>query len=80
MKMTRYWHLFYRCDRHNEYQHFKDSVPASTGGQKWKHKNHMDEARRQNYRARHGALKCANSMLCINMKYSPAWFSYYFLR
>mgnify|MGYP001181122024 CR=1 FL=1 len=64
---------------HKEYQHYKDSVPASLGGQKWKHKNHMDAARRKNYRARHGALVCSNGVLCINIKYSPAWFSYYFL-
>lgn len=64
---------------HRDYEHYKDSVPASLGGQKWKHKNHMDTERRRRYRARHGALRCHDGTLCKDIKYSPAWFSWHFL-
>lgn len=64
---------------HRDYEHFRDAVPASLGGQRWKHKNHLDPARRKNYRQRHGALMCSDGRPCIAKRYSPAWFSYYFL-
>jgi len=64
---------------HKDYEHFKDSVPKSLGGGKWSHKDHGDKARRSSYRSRHGALKCKDGKRCIEKKYSPAWFSYYFL-
>jgi len=64
---------------HKDYQHYKDSVPKNKGGGLWTHKNHMDKARRKSYRARHGGLYCKNGRKCITVKYSPAWFSYYFL-
>ena len=64
---------------HRDYQHYKDSVPTRLGGGLWSHKNHMDKSRRQNYRRRHGGMKCKDGTKCINKKYSPAWFSYYFL-
>lgn len=61
------------------YEHYKDSVPKSLGGGKWSKKDHKDKSRRKNYRKRHGARFCNNGKRCINVKYSPAWFSYYFL-
>jgi len=64
---------------HKDYQHYKDSVPKSMGGGIWSKKDHKDPDRRASYRARHGALKCKNGTKCITVKYSPAWFSYYYL-
>lgn len=64
---------------HKNYQHYKDVVPKSMGGGKWTRKNHLDPQRRANYRKRHGGLRCKNGTQCISVKYSPAWFSYYFL-
>jgi len=61
------------------YEHYKDSVPKNLGGKIWSHKDHLDPIRRKNYRTRHGSLKCKNGKKCISIKYSPAWFSYYFL-
>lgn len=64
---------------HRDYQHFRDSVPKRAGGGKWAHKDHGDKRRRKNYRARHAALRCKDGTPCISRRYSPAWFSYYFL-
>lgn len=61
------------------YEHYKDRVPKHAGGQNWSHLDHRDQKRRHRYRARHGALKCKNGQTCIDIKYSPAWFSYHFL-
>lgn len=61
------------------YQHYKDNVPTSLGGGLYASKNHNDKKRRDSYRARHGALRCKDQSLCKDQKYSPAWFSYYFL-
>lgn len=61
------------------YQHYKDSVPKNKGGGIWSSENHLDEARRASYHARHGALRCKNGVRCIEVEYSPAWFSYHFL-
>lgn len=61
------------------YQHYKDVVPKRLGGGIWSKKDHLDRERRKNYRRRHGALKCKNGKKCISIRYSPAWFSYYFL-
>lgn len=57
----------------SEYQQYKDSVPVDLGGGLWSFADHLDPIRRQSYRARHGAKGYQN------VKYSPAWFSYYFL-
>lgn len=62
-----------------DYEHYKDVVPKSLGGQLWSHKNHLDQARRANYRKRHGGITCKDGTKCISHRYSPAWFSYYFL-
>jgi hypothetical protein len=64
---------------HVDYQHYKDSVPVAQGGGVWKHLNHLDPKRRKNYRTRHAGMVCKNGVQCISIKYSPAWFSYYFL-
>lgn len=64
---------------HKSYQHYRDSVPRNLGGGIWSKLNHNDPTRRASYRARHGALMCKNGKKCITVKYSPAWFSYYFL-
>lgn len=64
---------------HTDYQHYKDSVPVNLGGGIWKHMDHGDPSRRSSYKSRHGALKCKDGTLCIRKKYTPAWFSYYFL-
>lgn len=56
---------------HNQYEHYKDSIPPAQGGGIWSHKDHLDKTRRANYRKRHGAQGYHLT------KYSPAWFSYY---
>ena len=64
---------------HSDYEHYKDSVPKKLGGGIWSHKNHLDPQRRKNYRKRHGGMMCKDGTKCISKRYSPAWFSYYFL-
>lgn len=64
---------------HKDYNHYKDTVPYWLGGQQWGMKNHLDTVRRDRYRARHGALVCKDGSFCIDHKFSPAWFSFYFL-
>jgi hypothetical protein len=64
---------------HRDYQHYRDSVPKKLGGGKWSHKDHLDPKRRTNYRKRHGGMICKDGVKCISKRYSPAWFSYYFL-
>lgn len=64
---------------HRDYEHYKDSVPKRLGGGVWSHKNHGDRERRKNYRKRHGGMMCKDGTKCIKKRYSPAWFSYYFL-
>jgi hypothetical protein len=61
------------------YQHFKDWVPKRLGGKKWSHKDHGDKDRRKNYRARHKGMLTKSGKKAIAVKYSPAWFSYYYL-
>lgn len=65
---------------HKAYEHYKDTVPVKQGGGLWRHKNHLDTERRNNYRKRHGRIMCdGEKRKCISKKYTPAWFSYYFL-
>lgn len=64
---------------HREYEHYKDSVPKEVGGQRWSHKNHLDKERRKNYRKRHAGMMCKEGIHCYKKRYSPSWFSYYFL-
>jgi hypothetical protein len=61
------------------YQHYKDQVPKKLGGGKWSNKDHLDPKRRKNYRARHAGVINKDGKRAIDVKYSPAWFSYYFL-
>ena len=53
----------------SRYEHFKDR----TGVGAWKHLDHNDTKRRELFRKRHGAQGH------YKVKYSPAWFSYYYL-
>ena len=64
---------------HRAYGHYRDQVPRGMGGGKWTKSDHNDAARRANYRSRHGGMKCAGGERCVDVRYSPAWFSYYFL-
>ena len=64
---------------HKDYEQYKDSVPKAMGGGKWSHKDHGDRDRRENFLSRAAGQKCANGKRCIDIKYSPAWFSYYYL-
>lgn len=64
---------------HKSYQQYKDSVPASMGGQLWSHKNHLDERRRESYRKRHSGVRTKSGKPAYQVKYSPSWFSYYYL-
>jgi hypothetical protein len=64
---------------HRDYQHYKDSVPRHLGGKLWSHKDHGNAVRRENYRKRHGGMRCKDGKRCIDVKYSPAWFSYHYL-
>lgn len=63
----------------NRYEHYKDSVPKDLGGGIWSKLDHKDKERRKNYRSRHKNIICEDGRRCIDVKYSPAWFSYYFL-
>ena len=61
------------------YEHYKDWVPKRLGGKRWSHKDHMDSKRRKNYRRRHGSIRLKDGRKAVNVKYSPAWFSYWYL-
>lgn len=61
------------------YEHFRDSVPRSMGGGQWSDLNHNDAKRRKNYRARHAGAHNKDGKRSIDVRYSPAWFSYHFL-
>lgn len=64
---------------HRDYQHYRDSVPRRLGGGLWTHKNHNDQNRRKNYRARHSGVLLKDGTPAYKKRYTPAWFSYYFL-
>jgi hypothetical protein len=61
------------------YEQYKDLVPKRLGGGIYTKYNHLDRKRRDAYRKRHGAIITKSGKLAINIKYSPAWFSYHFL-
>lgn len=63
----------------SRYQQYRDSVPRSMGGGQWSHLDHNDAARRRGYRNRHGGIKTKSGMAAYKVKYSPSWFSYYYL-
>lgn len=62
-----------------KYEHYKDQIPKELGGQRWAHKNHLDEERRESYRRRHSKIKNKDGKLAYKEIYSPAWFSWHFL-
>ena len=62
----------------SRYEHYKDSIPIKQGGGQWSHKDHLDKDRRKRYRTRHANIMVGNKR-AIDIKYSPAWFSYYYL-
>jgi hypothetical protein len=64
---------------HRDYQHYRDQVPVGMGGGKWSHKDHNDPQRRANYRKRHAGILSADGEPSYLKRYTPAWFSYYFL-
>jgi hypothetical protein len=64
---------------HKKYEHYRDTVPKRMGGGIWSHKDHLNTKRRKNYRARHGGIKLKNGKPAYRKKFSPAWFSYYYL-
>ena len=64
---------------HRDYEHYRDSVPKSMGGGIWSHKDHGDTKRRDNYRSRHGGVLTKDGKKAYQVKYSPSWFSYYYL-
>jgi len=51
------------------YQQYQDSTPLKL----YSSEDHLDESRRDNYRARHGAQGYQEN------QYSPAWFSWNYL-
>jgi hypothetical protein len=64
---------------HQDYEQFRDSVPVKMGGGQWSHVDHGDRKRRDNYRKRHGGVLNKEGKPAFKVKYSPSWFSYYYL-
>ena len=64
---------------HRDYEHYRDRVPASLGGQLWASRNHLDPVRRRNYRRRHEGILTQAGTPAIDVPYSAAWFSYHYL-
>lgn len=64
---------------HQDYEQYMDSVPIELGGQKWKHKNHLDKERRRRYRSRHMGIMSKDGTRSYKKIFTPSWFSYYFL-
>lgn len=60
------------------YEHYKDAVPVSLGGGRWAHRDHLDLHRRKLYRGRAAGQRCGPRR-CVDIPYSPAWFSYHYL-
>ena len=61
------------------YQHYLDSVPKKMGGGRCGSKDHRDIKRRKSYRARHKMVVAKSGRKAYRIKYSPSWFSYYYL-
>jgi hypothetical protein len=64
---------------HRDYQQYRDSVPIEKGGGRWWHKDHLDKNRRDNYRRRHRGVLNKYGVPAYQVKFTPAWFSYYYL-
>ena len=58
---------------HQKYQHYHDKIGL------YSRLDHNDPERRRRYRQRHSAIKLKNGKRAIDVKYSPAWFSYHYL-
>jgi|SRR6056297_473407 len=61
------------------YEHYEDRVPVHMGGGEWKHLNHLDKDRRRDYRNRHKNVLKGDGTPAYKTKYTPAFFSWYFL-
>lgn len=61
------------------YQHYKDRIPKSQGGGLYKNLDHSDKERRKRYRTRHSGVATKSGKKAYQIKYSPSWFSYWFL-
>ena len=55
------------------YQQYHDKIGL------YKDLDHNDKQRRANYRRRHSAIRTKLGKRAIDIKYSPAWFSYHYL-
>jgi len=64
---------------HQDYEHYKDSVPKNLGGGIWSHKDHGDKSRRKKYQKRHSGIINKKGQSAYTVKYSPSWFSYNYL-
>ena len=64
---------------HIAYEHYKDRVPIRLGGKIWSHRDHGDKERMKRYHKRHSKQMCKDGRYCYKIKYTPSWFSYYFL-
>ena len=64
---------------HKDYQHYKDRVPKNKGGKLYSNKDHNDYERMLRYRKRHRGVLTRNGTPAYKVRYSPSWFSYYFL-
>lgn len=56
-------------------QHYKDQTTLKL----YSHLDHGDKERRDNYRARHSKIKLKDGSLAYKTKYTPSWFSWWFL-
>ena len=57
------------------YQHYKDRTPLKL----YSYLDHLDPIRRRSYRARHGASRDSSGRRYVDVKYTPAWFSWRYL-
>jgi len=57
------------------YQHYKDQTPLKL----YSYLDHNDLERRRRYRARHSKIILKDGTPAYKKKYTPAWFSYYYL-
>jgi hypothetical protein len=65
---------------HRDYEQFRDSVPKRLGGGQWASYDHGDATRRRSYRCRHSKIiNRRYGTPAYKVKYSPSWFSYYYL-
>ena len=60
------------------YSQYRDQVPRDAGGGQWGQLDTNNPNRRASYRKRHGGIMCDGAR-CVDVRYSPAWFSYNFL-